>query len=150
MHNIEALLSTGLRCYCLEAMRKKYQNGYTLTEVIITVIVLGIIASMAIPNYLISVERTKASEGVQMLEALLNAQRRHLLEYNEYATDISQLDIEVKTPTDKFTDPSVSNETDQLATVKRIALYKLSIDEDGNINCTDDEAPTGTCLKLRL
>lgn len=128
--------------------RNKKNNGYTLIEIIVTIIILGVIASLAIPNYVVSVERTKASEGAQMLEALLNGQRRHLIEYNEYATDISQLDVEVKTLTNNFQNPLVFDNPSGLATIDRIGLYTLSIDEDGIINCVENGAPPGTCRKL--
>ncbi len=114
----------------------------------VTVIILGVIASLAIPNYMMSVEKTKASEGVQMLETLLNAQRRYLIEYNQYATALGQLDVEVKTLTNNFQNPLVFDNPSGLATIDRIGLYTLSIDEDGKISCVENGAPPGTCNRL--
>ncbi len=113
-------------------------------------IVLGVVASLALPNYLLSVERTKASEGAQMLEALLNAQRRHLLEYNDYVegTDINQLDLDIELGpgTGNFEAPAVSKETGRLASIERSnGEYVLYIDSNGVIYC--ENAPD-LCPKL--
>lgn len=128
--------------------RNKKNNGYTLIEVIVTMIVLGVIASLAIPNYIVSVERTKASEGAQMLEALLNAQRRHSIENDgDYATDTAQLDISFTVGTKNFNDPKVDSNGARLAEIERsTGQYVLYINDDGVISC--EEAATNLCPKL--
>lgn len=122
-------------------------------EIIIAVVILGIIASLAIPNYAINVEKGKSAEGAQILEALLNAQRRYYLEYNDFeqGTDINQLDLDIELGpgTQNFKAPAVWKKKAQLASIERInGQYILFIDANGVIYCDEEGAPEGTCLKL--
>ena len=121
------------------------RNGYTLMEIIITVIILGVIVSLAVPNYTMSVEKTKAAEGAQMLEALLNAQRRYQIEYGVYANDLNNLDIEFTAGTNNFNMPTLSTNPSQLASIeRRNGDYILSIDSQGSIVCNNADL----CPKL--
>lgn len=151
--NIEVLRRVFKRDFdvvVLKDMKKNQDgqnNGYTLIEIVVTMIVLGILASLAIPRYLTSMERVKSAEGVQILESLLNAQRRYLVEYDTYTSNINDLDIEFSGGTGNFNTPTVSANPNRLAIIVRPKLYQLSIKSDGVISC-NDRNNSGTCVKL--
>ncbi len=69
------------------------QKGFTLTELMMVVVIIGILATLSIPNYLSSMERSRVAKAVNALELL---QREHIRYYNEmggYAPTINTLCI---------------------------------------------------------
>lgn len=116
----------------------KNQNGFTLSEIMVVVVIVAILASVAIPRFTGAVERVRASEGVHILTALLGAQKAYEAENSSYAVDINDLDVEI-TRAENFNIGSivVQNNPNNVAQITRTGGYTLSIDEDGVIGCTD-------------
>ena len=52
-------------------MRKS--SGFTLIELMVVLVVIGVLVSIAIPNYARSVERTRCSFALNMLKSMRNA-----------------------------------------------------------------------------
>ncbi len=123
------------------------KHGYTLFEVIITSIILAVLASLAIPRYTTTLERTRAGEGFQILEALLKGQNAYNFANGSYATSVNQLDVQITTAT-FFDTIAVSSNPANLASVARKtpAPYSLTINSTGIITCT--EAVAGYCQKI--
>ena len=124
-------------------MRSQY--GFTLIEIIIVVVILGIMASLAIPKILGPNERIRAGEGVQVLTSLLAAQKGYFIDpalgnNAAYAAALGSLDITIPTPAN-FNTPNVYNNSAKVADITRKngPVYTLAIDEFGSITCS------GTC-----
>ncbi len=63
----------------LNTMHKKHKSkAYSLSELIVVVTILGIIAAFALPQLNLVIERMRAREGVHLLLALYQAQREYL------------------------------------------------------------------------
>lgn len=58
--------------------------GFTLIEVMITVAIIGILASIAIPSYQDSVMKSRRADVKAVLLGLANAMERHFTETNNY------------------------------------------------------------------
>ncbi len=114
----------------------KKNNGFTLTEITTVVIIVGALAGLALPRFGSTIERVRAAEGVQILTALLGAQRTYELEEGSYATSEGALDIEI-TSAANFNVASIviANNAANVAQIDRTGGYTLSIDEDGVISC---------------
>ncbi|MDD5005179.1 MAG: prepilin-type N-terminal cleavage/methylation domain-containing protein [Candidatus Omnitrophica bacterium] len=70
-------------------------GGFTLLELIIVIIVIGILATIALPRYQGVVEKTRVAEAKSMLSVIRSAQIRYFAQYGDYANDITKLDIQV-------------------------------------------------------
>ncbi len=57
---------------------RKSQSGFTLIELLVVVLIIGILAAIAVPQYFKVVEKGKVSEAMSMLDALRGAQERYL------------------------------------------------------------------------
>lgn len=116
----------------------KSKRGFTLTEIIITVIIVGVLASVAIPRFTGSIERVKAAEGVHLLTALLGAQKAFKFENGGYAANLAVLDIDFPTPPSNFASPTAANNANAVASITRTGGYTLSINENGTISCSNN------------
>ena len=76
----------------------KNDRGFTLLELIIVVVVIGILASLALPNYMRVTERARAAEAKSILGAIRSSQYRQMAMYGNYTADYDSLDMNVSTP----------------------------------------------------
>ena len=119
--------------------------AFTLIEITIVMVILGVLASLALTSSRGVLEKVRSAEGRQILTALLGAQHVIFLETGDYATDPTELEIEILTKPNNFAFPTVS--ADPLVSIARdTGDYTLSINEDGIISCDDEGGDT--CSKI--
>jgi prepilin-type N-terminal cleavage/methylation domain-containing protein len=69
------------------------RKGFTLVELAVVIVIIGVLAAFGVPRFLKSVERSKASEAFAYLAAVRGAQERYIAKEGKYATTIGDLDI---------------------------------------------------------
>ena len=60
-------------------MHPKIKNAFTLTELLVTIIILGIVAAFGIPNYTKSINRAKEKDAQFNLEIIREAVRLYMV-----------------------------------------------------------------------
>lgn len=74
-------------------MKKNRLQGFTLIEVMIAVVIVGILASIAYPSYIDYVVKSGRSEGVAAVMKVANLQEQYYLDNRAYATDMTKLGL---------------------------------------------------------
>lgn len=64
------------------------QAGVTLIELLTVVVVLGILASIAVPSYRSYVMRTNRTDAKSALLQIQAAEEKYFLQYNKYTLDV--------------------------------------------------------------
>ncbi len=122
--------------------------GFTLMEVIAAIIILGILASFALPSFNLQILNTQNQEAMRALMAVWEAQRDYFRTTGDnklYATDLTVLDVEFPSGLKYFSGPTPVNGTPNPCGGSAVVLatatsnaggYTLSVLDDGRIVCS--------------
>lgn len=70
-------------------------KGFTLIELLVVVLIIGILAAIALPQYMKAVEKSRAAEAISSLGQLATAERVYEMGNNAFTSDLTLLDIEM-------------------------------------------------------
>lgn len=73
-------------------MKKQKSKGFTLIELLVVVLIIGILATVAVPQYQKAVEKSHAMEAITLLKAIAQSQQMYYMTHGKYATQFSQLE----------------------------------------------------------
>ena len=96
------------------------RSGFTLIELLVVVLIIGILASVALPQYQKAVARARFVQVKTLATSLANAQEMYYLANGVYAKKLAELDIDV---------PGEVNEAGNQVETSNY-LCKLYTDED--------------------
>lgn len=75
----------------------KSKKGFTLIELLVVVLIIGILAAIAVPQYQKAVLKSRLHTGIPIVASLYQAQQAYYLAHGEYASDVDALDISIPT-----------------------------------------------------
>ena len=135
---------------------KEFLTGFTLIEMMVVVIIIGILASVAMPRYQKTVERSRISEALSILGSIRTAQYRYASEHNKFTNNLGDLDMNV-TQYGRYFNFSPSNANpfgngdEPVAAATRdggryggCSQYTIVINESGNLSASG----IGSCAEL--
>jgi len=71
-------------------------EGFTLIELMIVVAIIGILAAIAIPNFMNYQCKSKQSEAKQNLGTIAKGEEAYLAEYDTYSNDLANIGFDTK------------------------------------------------------
>lgn len=113
------------------------KKGLTLLELLITIIILGVLVSIAVPNYTRMVEKAKADQAATYLRAIRTGEKIYYSNNASYtacanAADINlRLNAEVTEESYIFTVTSDTANTFLATAQRRADNTTVTLDQDG-------------------
>lgn len=69
----------------------KKVKAYTLTEILVVLVIIGILVLLALPNLMPLITRAKTTEAKLQLEHLAKLEQSYFYEHSRYTTDLKEL-----------------------------------------------------------
>ncbi len=117
------------------------KKGFTLVELLMVVIIIGILVTLAIPNYYRSIERAKAGKAKAALDSIRKSQLQYRAYSDDFALDLTDLvDFELPAGLSDQSDGDwiydmTADGTDLTLTAERVAgvnsAEEIYMDQDG-------------------
>ena len=74
---------------------KNTSPGFTLMELLVVVIIIGILASISLPWYYKAVEKARAVEAKEIIDTVYKAEEMYYMINGSYASHFEELDVDI-------------------------------------------------------
>ncbi|WP_428049685.1 type IV pilin protein [Candidatus Avelusimicrobium caledoniensis] len=75
----------------------KNKQAFTLIELLVVVLIIGILAAVALPQYQVAVAKSRLMQAVTLAKSVKDAEEAYYLANGEYTSDLDALSIGVST-----------------------------------------------------
>jgi type IV pilus assembly protein PilE len=75
----------------VKRIKNKKLKSYTLTEILVVLVIIGILILIALPNLLPLITKAKSTEAKMQLQHLQTLQQNYFYEKSKYSADLSEL-----------------------------------------------------------
>lgn len=89
------------------------ESGFSLTELLVVIVIIGVLASLAIPKFLSVITKAKTTEAKLMLKQVYNLEKSFYMENDTYTKQLAAMGFE----------------PDQLVTEGGQARYRIEVTE---------------------
>jgi len=126
---------------------RKRVKAFTLTEMLIVMVIIGILVLLALPNFSTSVNKAKKLEAKQQLAYVKTLEKNYFYEHSSYSKDLNEIGfLQEKLSTDGDGKANyridITNATNTTFTARATAVKDFNgdgkfnvweIDQDGNL-----------------
>lgn len=120
------------------------RKGFTLIELLVVVLIIGILASVALPQYQKAVEKSRVSAHLPILKSIHDARELYYMANGSYTEDLEDLDISLPEKLDNG----------HMYIVDKNFKLELGVSYVGLNYCPENSAEMATCdasnAKIRI
>lgn len=73
------------------ALLQKRVKAYTLTEILVVLVIIGILVLLALPNLLPLITKAKSTEAKVQLEYIQTLEKTYFYEHSKYSKDLTEI-----------------------------------------------------------
>jgi len=87
------------------------QTGFTLIELVVSFLILGILAAISLPYFFSFVGRSREADAKQILSTIAQAQQAYFFEKATFATNYTDLEVSFSSKNYQFPNPTLLSPT---------------------------------------